>query len=110
MAYLVASETHHALAEREMRQAINAPQVAIYTTDHVIAELVAIMTVRHVPRQQVLSTVGNLLLASRIYTLYTDQALFSDAWELLRQRPGSDPTRRGRWQTRSLSARCSGSA
>lgn len=87
MAYLVVTETHHPLAKQELQQAISNPQVAIYTTDHVLAELVALLTARHVPRQQVLGDVGNLLLVPRIHKLYTDQALFSDAWELLKRRP-----------------------
>jgi uncharacterized protein len=86
MAYLVVSEIHHALAEQEMRQTIGDPQVAIYTTDHVIAELVALMTTRRVPRQQVLDGAGNLLLAPRIRKLYTDQTLFIRAWDLLNSR------------------------
>lgn len=90
MAYLVVSETHHALAEQELRQAIGSPQITIYTTDHVLAELVALLTTRRVPRQQILDDVGHLLLAPRIQKLYTDQALFLDAWELLQRRPDKE--------------------
>lgn len=86
MAYLAANETYHALADYELRQAIGSPLVVIYTTDYVIAELVALMTSRRVPRQQMLRDVDNIFIAPRIHKLYTDQSLFSDAWELLKSR------------------------
>jgi len=69
-----------------MRQALGNPGIAIYTTDHVIAELVVLMTGRHLPRAQILRDVNNLLIAPRIHVLFTDQALFTDAWNLLSER------------------------
>jgi uncharacterized protein len=90
MAYLVANEAYHALADHELRQAIGNPLVAVYTTDYVIAELVALMTGRRVPRQQMLRDLDNILIAPRIHKLYTDQLLFSDGWELLKSRPDKE--------------------
>lgn len=90
MASLVASEMYHAMAEQEMRQALSNPGIAIYTTDHVIAELVALMTGRHVSRAQTLRDVNNLLIAPRIQVLFTDRALFIDAWNLLSERPDKE--------------------
>lgn len=90
MASLVASEMYHAMAEQEMRQALSNPGIAIYTTDHVIAELVALMTGRHVSRAQTLRDVNNLLIAPRIQVLFTDRALFIDAWYLLSERPDKE--------------------
>lgn len=87
MAQLSETETHHDQADQELRQAISDPRIAIYTTDHVIAELVALMSARRIPRQQILNDVGNIIYGSRITKLYTDQSLFLEAWELLRQRP-----------------------
>ncbi len=45
------------------------------------------MSARRIPRQQILNDVGNIIYGSRITKLYTDQSLFLEAWELLRQRP-----------------------
>jgi predicted nucleic acid-binding protein len=90
MASLVASEIYHATAEQEMRQALGSPHIVIYTTDHVIAELVALMTGRHLSRTQILRDVNNLLIAPRIHKLYTDPALFTEAWTLLSDRPDKD--------------------
>jgi len=67
LASLVAGETYHALAQREMRQALQNPQAIIYTTDHVIAELVALMVGRHLPRAQILREVDAILIAPRIH-------------------------------------------
>ena len=87
MAQLSADETYHDQADQELRQAVNNLQVAIYTTDHVLAELIALMTSRHVPRQQILSDVSILIHGTRITKLYTDQSLFLEAWILLTNRP-----------------------
>lgn len=87
MAQLSETETYHDNADQELRQAINNPQIAIYTTDHVIAELVALMAARRIPRPQILSAVSNIISGSRITKLYTGQSLFLEAWELLQHRP-----------------------
>jgi len=92
MASLVAGETYHTVAQQEMRQALQNPQAIIYTMDHVIAELVALMVGRRVPRAQILREVNGILIAPRIHKLYTDQALFADAWELLKRRPDKEWT------------------
>ena len=86
MAYLVASEDYHALAIRELDAALSNPSAVIYTTDHVLAELVALMQGRRIPRAQILPKVDGLLVAPRIVKLFTDEALFADAWALLVQR------------------------
>lgn len=90
MALLSADETYHDQADQELRQAITTPHIAIYTTDHVLAELVALMTSRRLPRQQILSDVGTILHGSRITKLYTDQTLFFEAWNLLTARPDKE--------------------
>lgn len=90
MAFLVANEIYHARADHELRRAIGDPHSAIYTTDHVIAELVALMSGRKVPRPQILRDADNILIAPRIQKLYTDRALFSEAWELLKRRPDKE--------------------
>jgi predicted nucleic acid-binding protein len=64
--------------------------ITIYTTDQVLAELVALMTTRRFPRQQILNDVGTILRGSRITKLYTDQSLFLDAWALLTDRPDKE--------------------
>lgn len=46
MAHLSADETYHEQADAELRQAITNAHITIYTTDHVLAELVALMTAR----------------------------------------------------------------
>src|SRR5258707_1366841 len=87
MAHLSADETSHDQADQELRQAVNNLQVAIYTTDHVLAELIALMTSRRIPRQQILSDVSTIIHGTRITKLYTDQSLFLEAWTLLTNRP-----------------------
>lgn len=86
MAYLVATEDYHALAIEEMDHALDNPSISVYTTDHVIAELVALMNGRRIPRPQLLRDVDSLLIAPRILKLFTDQSLFLEAWELLKNR------------------------
>lgn len=86
MAYLVEGEDHHAQAVQELDAALGNPNIAIYTTDHVLTELVALMQGRKVPRAKMLSDVDGLLVASRIVKLFTDETLFYEAWTLLMQR------------------------
>ena len=86
MAYLVAGEDYHAQAVQELDAALDNPSIAIYTTDHVLAELVALMQGRNVPRAQILRDVDGLLVALRIVKLFTDETLFAEAWTLLLQR------------------------
>ncbi len=66
MAYLVASERYHALAIQELDHALDNPSIAVYTTDHVIAELVALMNGRRIPQPHLLRDVESLLIAPRI--------------------------------------------
>jgi predicted nucleic acid-binding protein len=86
MAYLVAGEAYHAQAIQELDHALGNPSIAIYTTDHVLAELVALMLGRKIPRSMILRDVDGLLIAPRIVKLFTDQTLFDEAWALLQQR------------------------
>ncbi len=86
MAYLVASERYHALAIQELDHALDNPSIAVYTTDHVIAELVALMNGRRIPQPHFLRDVESQLIAPRILKLFTDQSLFLEAWELLKNR------------------------
>lgn len=90
MAHLSAEETYHDQADNELRQAILSPHIAIYTTDYVLAELVALMTARRITRQQILRDVGTILRGSRITKLFTDQALFLEAWDMLINRPDKE--------------------
>ena len=87
MAYLSADETYHEQADQELRLAVNNLEIAIYTTDHVLAELIALMTSRRVRRQQILSDVDTIVHGMRITKLYSDQSLFLEAWTLLTNRP-----------------------
>jgi len=87
MAQLSPNETYHDQVDVEQRQVVSNPQITIFTTDHVLAELVTLMTSRRFPRQQILDDVGTIVRGSRITKLYTDQSLFLDAWELLAGRP-----------------------
>jgi predicted nucleic acid-binding protein len=90
MAQLSPNEMYHDQANAELRQAILDLHITIYTTDQVLAELVALMTTRRFPRQQILNDVGTILRGSRITKLYTDQSLFLDAWALLTDRPDKE--------------------
>ncbi len=90
MAHLSADESYHDQADKELRQAITHPHIAIYTTDYVLAELVALMTARRIPRQQIVSAVGTIINGSRITKLFTDQTLFFEAWNLLTTRQDKD--------------------
>ena len=87
MAQLSPNETYHDQADAELRQAVSNPQINIFTTDHVLAELVALMTSRRFPRQQILGDVGIIFRGSRITKLYTEQSFFLEAWALLTDRP-----------------------
>jgi uncharacterized protein len=90
LAHLSVNETYHDQADKELRQAITTPHIAIYTTDHVLAVLVALMTARRIPRQQILSDLGTNLHGPRTTKLYTDQVLFLEAWDLLTARPDKE--------------------
>ena len=90
MAYLSADETYHDQAGKELRQAMSRSDLTIYSTDYVLAELVALMTVRRIPRQQIVTAMGVIINASRITKLFTDQALFFEAWNLLTTRLDKD--------------------
>src|SRR5690348_14255906 len=87
MAYLVVGDNYHVQAVQEMQSAVSRTGVTIYTTDHVLAELVALMQGRKQPRALILYEVGRLLTNPRITKLYTDETLFLNAWNLLIQRP-----------------------
>jgi predicted nucleic acid-binding protein len=90
LAHLSENETCHDQADKELRQAITTPHIAIYATDHVLAKLVALMTARRIPRQQILSDLGTILHGPRTTKLYTDQVLFLEAWDLLTARPDKE--------------------
>ena len=104
MAYLVAAEDYHALATQELDQALDNPGFTIYITDHVIAELVALMNSRRISRPQLLRDVDSLLIAPKILKLFTDQSLFSEAWKLLKRAQ----TKSGHSRTLFPSVTCSG--
>lgn len=57
------------------------------TTDYVIAELVALATVRRLPRSSVLPFIADLLDHPDIETIWVDEVLHRQALELLHQRP-----------------------
>lgn len=90
MAGFVTDEKYHALAQQELQSALRDPATSIYTTDHVIAELVALMVSRKLPRAKILQDVTTILNAPKIHKLYTDPTLFLEAWALLNQRPDKD--------------------
>lgn len=58
----------------------------IYTSDHVLAELVALANARRVPRSKVLSDIDSILFDPRHILLFTDRQSYYDAWDLLKQR------------------------
>lgn len=80
-------DTYHALAVQIYRTAYSNQSTAIYTTDHVVAEFVALLTARRISRPRVITEVDNVLFDDRIMKLYTDETLLLSAWQLLRQRP-----------------------
>lgn len=90
MASLIAGDIYHRLAQQEMNQALRNRHVAIYTTDHVVAELVALMVGRRIPRAQILRHVNGIRISPRVQKLYTDSALFEEAWALLQSRADKD--------------------
>ena len=56
------------------------------THDYVLAELIALATVRRLPRQSVLAFVGDLLGNPDIETLWVDEPLHREALQLLSER------------------------
>ena len=87
MAAFVADEKYHALAQQELQSALHNPGASVYTTDFVVAERVALMVSRKLPRATILQHVTTILNAPKIQKLYTNQALFLEAWAFLMQRP-----------------------
>jgi predicted nucleic acid-binding protein len=69
MAYLVVGESQHAQAVQEIDHALDDASIAIYTTDHILAELVALMQARRLPRAHILRDVNGLLIAPKIIKL-----------------------------------------
>ena len=86
-AHVIAKDPHHALAQQIHDTAYAGGRIAIYTTDHVIAELVALLTARGVSRPQSIMIVDNIIFDDRIIRLYTDETILLSAWQLLQQRP-----------------------
>lgn len=86
MAITLDSDTSHLLATQEWSNALNNPAIMVYTTDHVVAEVVALLTSRRMPRPHIIQAVDKILVPPRIKKLYTDEALLQDSWELLRNR------------------------
>ena len=83
MAYLVVGESQHAQAVQEIDHALDDASIAIYTTDHILDELVALMQSRRLPRTHILRDVNGLLIAPKITKLYTDGLLYLAAWNVL---------------------------
>lgn len=85
LAYFLSGERYHALADQIYKTAY-ASSVGIYTSDHIIAELVALLTARNIPRPRVIQEVDVILSDQRVEKLYTDRLVLQNAWDLLKQR------------------------
>lgn len=61
----------------------------IVTTDHVLAELVALLSSRHykLPRPRVITIISTILRDPGVTVESTDWTLFMEAWSLLERRP-----------------------
>lgn len=87
---LIPGEQFAQQAVQQYRSAYTNAAVTIYTSDHVVAELVVLATARHVPRSRMLHDVNAILLDSRLDVLYTDKATLLEAWDLLKRRPDKE--------------------
>lgn len=85
--YLHARDPFHAAAEKLYQQA-HARGIGIYTTDHVLAELVALLSSTHykLPRLRVLAIVSTILHDRGFIVEPTRWSEFLEAWRLLEQR------------------------
>lgn len=81
----MSGEQYHALADQIYKAAYGS-NVGIYTSDHIIAELVALLTARNVPRPRVIREVEVILSDQRVEKLYTDRLVLQNAWDVLKQR------------------------
>lgn len=84
--YFHAGDPFHDEAVRIYVNAYNNHYV-IYTTDHVLAELVALLASRHykLPRPAVIAVLNTILNDERITIVPTDWQHFIAAWQLLEQ-------------------------
>lgn len=85
--YFHARDPFHARAVQIYQQAYGRG-AAIYTTDHVLAELVALLTSMHfkLSRPRVLAIIGTILQDPGATVQATGWPEFLDAWHLLEQR------------------------
>ena len=85
--YLHAGDRFHVEAVQHYQQAYTQ-QHAIYTTDHVLAELVALLSSTHfkLTRPRVVTLVRTILNDSGVSIEQTSWPQFRDAWTLLEQR------------------------
>jgi len=75
----------HMAMEAYYKQAIVGDRILV-TTNYVITELVALLTVRsRAPRTQVLALIARIKEAPRVQIVHIDQALNAAAWSLLEQ-------------------------
>ena len=63
----------------------------LVTTDHVIVELVALLTTRlKLPRPQVIIAITAILTDPSVDVIHIDEATFLEAWHLLEARPDKE--------------------
>jgi uncharacterized protein len=85
LCFLNAAEPHH----EEFAELLVSTSHAL-TTDHVLAELIALVTARRGPRHAALDFVADLLTSERVEVVYVDDTLFRRALDLLARRPDKD--------------------
>lgn len=85
--YLQASDPFHAEAVHLYQQAYTQGD-AIYTTDHILAELVALLSSTHykLPRPRVIAVMSTILRDTSVRIESTSWQQFLEAWQLLEQR------------------------
>ena len=89
-AYFIRGEPMHATAEMLIRR-WRADHTPIVTTNHILAELVALMTSPlHVPRPAQVAIIETIRATPGVSVVHVDEALDSEAWALLKARPDKE--------------------
>lgn len=86
--YVHANDPFHNEAARQYQQ-VYTQHGLIVTTDHVLAELVALLSSRHykLTRPRVITIISTILNDTSVTIESTDRPLFLEAWSLLEHRP-----------------------
>lgn len=75
----------HPLMDAYARQ-IRADKRPLVTTDGVLGELVALLTVRGIARPPLLQFVDHIFHLAHLQIVHVDEAIIHEAWELLKRR------------------------